>query len=148
MHYPVEIWLWPSPEGKDGQLAPIPRRYSTGCLKYRQCVLEECESDIQYTHTIILSAGPVWRSITHVLSILSTRCLQTRIRPLWCCRQMHDSSVKTTSFHLHSILPPTSFFHRTIVGGDICGSASRVDQAMNVLQTDHSALKASNGTRR
>ncbi|GFV51039.1 hypothetical protein TNCV_4635861 [Trichonephila clavipes] len=45
-HYPVEIWLWPSPEGKSGQLAATPRRCSSGCLKYRQCVLEECE--IQY----------------------------------------------------------------------------------------------------
>ncbi|GFW21716.1 hypothetical protein TNCV_2529151 [Trichonephila clavipes] len=49
-HYPVEIWLWPSPEGKEGQLcvAPTPRRSSAGRLKYRQCVLEKCESDIQY----------------------------------------------------------------------------------------------------
>ncbi|GFV38414.1 hypothetical protein TNCV_4392951 [Trichonephila clavipes] len=47
-HYPVEIWLWPSPEGKEGQLAPTPRRCSAGCLKYRQCILEKCESDIQY----------------------------------------------------------------------------------------------------
>ncbi|GFX24903.1 hypothetical protein TNCV_3451731 [Trichonephila clavipes] len=43
-----EIWLWPSLEDKEGQLAPTPRRCSAGCLKYRQCVLEECESDIQY----------------------------------------------------------------------------------------------------
>ncbi|GFS56239.1 hypothetical protein TNCV_2769161 [Trichonephila clavipes] len=35
-------------EGKEGQLAPTPRICSAGCLKYRQCVLEECESDIQY----------------------------------------------------------------------------------------------------
>ncbi|GFU87597.1 hypothetical protein TNCV_2935191 [Trichonephila clavipes] len=47
-HYPVEIWLWPSSEGKEGQLAPTPRRCSASCLKYRQCVLEEYESDIQY----------------------------------------------------------------------------------------------------
>ncbi|GFW43024.1 uncharacterized protein TNCV_1474201 [Trichonephila clavipes] len=47
-HYPVEIWLWPSPKDKEGQLAPTPWRCSAGCLKYRQCVLEECESDIQY----------------------------------------------------------------------------------------------------
>ncbi|GFS70928.1 hypothetical protein TNCV_2719971 [Trichonephila clavipes] len=47
-HYPIEIWLWPSPEGKEGQLTPTPRRCSAGCLKYRQCVLEECKSDIQY----------------------------------------------------------------------------------------------------
>ncbi|GFU14164.1 hypothetical protein TNCV_1893511 [Trichonephila clavipes] len=31
-----------------GQLAPTPRRYSDGCLKYPQCVLEECEKNIQY----------------------------------------------------------------------------------------------------
>ncbi|GFW88412.1 hypothetical protein TNCV_2287381 [Trichonephila clavipes] len=30
-HYPVEIWLWSSPEGKEGQLAPTPRRCSAGC---------------------------------------------------------------------------------------------------------------------
>ncbi|GFS79891.1 hypothetical protein TNCV_750561 [Trichonephila clavipes] len=40
--------MWPSPEDKEGQLAPTPRRCNAGCLKYRQCVLEECESDIQY----------------------------------------------------------------------------------------------------
>ena len=34
-HYPVEIWLWASPEGKEGQLAPTPRRCSAGCLQYR-----------------------------------------------------------------------------------------------------------------
>ncbi|GFY29293.1 hypothetical protein TNCV_4724211 [Trichonephila clavipes] len=34
-----------------------------------------------------------------LFSILSPRCLQTRIRPSWCSRQMRDSSVKTTSFH-------------------------------------------------
>ncbi|GFW90258.1 hypothetical protein TNCV_2121251 [Trichonephila clavipes] len=50
-HYPVEIWLWPSPKDKEGQLAPTPRRCSAGCLKYRQCVLEECESDIPYHNT-------------------------------------------------------------------------------------------------
>ncbi|GFV45884.1 hypothetical protein TNCV_2322432 [Trichonephila clavipes] len=32
-HYPFEIWLWPSPEGKEGQLAPTPRRCSAGYLK-------------------------------------------------------------------------------------------------------------------
>ncbi|GFV26717.1 hypothetical protein TNCV_3292611 [Trichonephila clavipes] len=47
-HYPVEIWLWPCPEGKDQQLVRTPRRCSAGCFKYRQCVLEECESDILY----------------------------------------------------------------------------------------------------
>ncbi|GFU63470.1 hypothetical protein TNCV_45161 [Trichonephila clavipes] len=31
-------------------------------------------------------------------SILSSRCLQTRIRPSWYCRQMRYSSVKTISF--------------------------------------------------
>ncbi|GFY28703.1 hypothetical protein TNCV_3440701 [Trichonephila clavipes] len=43
-----EIWLWTSPGGKEGQLVTTPRRCSAGCLKYQQCVLEECESDIQY----------------------------------------------------------------------------------------------------
>ncbi|GFU89488.1 hypothetical protein TNCV_3240181 [Trichonephila clavipes] len=52
----------------------------------------------------------------------------TRIRPSWFCRKMRDSSVKTTSFHSAA----KSFFHRTIGGVDICGSTSRVDQAMDV----------------
>ncbi|GFU88231.1 hypothetical protein TNCV_846241 [Trichonephila clavipes] len=47
-YYPVEIWLWPRPEGKEEQLSPTPRRCSAGRLKYSQCVLKECESDIQY----------------------------------------------------------------------------------------------------
>ncbi|GFV11687.1 hypothetical protein TNCV_976761 [Trichonephila clavipes] len=34
-----------------------------------------------------------------LFSILCPRCLQSRIRPSWCCRQMSDSSVITTSFH-------------------------------------------------
>ncbi|GFT71421.1 uncharacterized protein TNCV_970941 [Trichonephila clavipes] len=46
--YMAEIWLWPSPEDKEGQLAPTPRRCNAGCLMYRQCALEECDSDIQY----------------------------------------------------------------------------------------------------
>ncbi|GFV68346.1 hypothetical protein TNCV_575981 [Trichonephila clavipes] len=62
-HYPVEVWLWPGPE------------------------------------------GPVWRCITQLFGIPSPRCLQTRIRPSWCGKQMRDSSVKTTSFryatHIH-----------------------------------------------
>ncbi|GFV75281.1 hypothetical protein TNCV_1481271 [Trichonephila clavipes] len=37
-------------------------------------------------------------------------------------------------------MPPTSFFHRTTGGGDVCGSASRVDQAMVILRTDHYAV--------
>ncbi|UYV68949.1 hypothetical protein LAZ67_6001758 [Cordylochernes scorpioides] len=52
------------------------------------------------------------------------------------CGQKHDSSVK----QFHSVLPSTSFFHRTIGSGDVCGSASRVDEAMDVLRTDHSAI--------
>ncbi|GFX43816.1 hypothetical protein TNCV_4110951 [Trichonephila clavipes] len=71
-----------------------------------------------------------------LFSILSPWCLQTRVRPLWCCRQMRDSLVKTASFHSAT----KSFFHRTIGGGDVCGSASRVDQAMDVLPTGHSAV--------
>ncbi|GFY25626.1 hypothetical protein TNCV_2487461 [Trichonephila clavipes] len=47
-NYPVKIWLWPSIESKEGQLAPTLRRCSAGYLKYQQCVLEECESEIQY----------------------------------------------------------------------------------------------------
>ncbi|GFW64935.1 hypothetical protein TNCV_392011 [Trichonephila clavipes] len=48
-------------------------------------------------HTIIPGTGSVGRCIT--FSILSPRCLQTQIRSSWCCRQMRDSSVKTTSFY-------------------------------------------------
>ncbi|UYV84354.1 hypothetical protein LAZ67_X001923 [Cordylochernes scorpioides] len=44
----LKIWLWASPESKEGQLAPTPRICSVGCLKYQQYVLEECESDILY----------------------------------------------------------------------------------------------------
>ncbi|GFU71019.1 hypothetical protein TNCV_4487821 [Trichonephila clavipes] len=49
--------------------------------------------------TIIPGAEPVWRCIAQLFSILSPRCLKTRIRPLFCCRQMRDSAVKKTSFH-------------------------------------------------
>ncbi|GFX66920.1 hypothetical protein TNCV_999591 [Trichonephila clavipes] len=98
-HYPVEIWLWPSPEGKEGQLAPTPQRRSAGYLKYRQCVLKECESNIQYRpyhntrcKTIVAVHNA---TVQHLLSSM----LQTRIRPSWCCSQMRDSSEKTTSFH-------------------------------------------------
>ncbi|GFV11569.1 hypothetical protein TNCV_975591 [Trichonephila clavipes] len=99
-HYPVQIWLWPRPEGKEGQLAPTPRRCTAGCLQNRQCVLEECESDNPIPpHTMIPGAGPVGRCVTQLFSILFPRCLQIRIRPSWCCRQMRDSSVKATSFH-------------------------------------------------
>ncbi|GFU92113.1 hypothetical protein TNCV_1659451 [Trichonephila clavipes] len=49
---------------------------------------------------------------------------------------MRDSSVKKTSFHS----APTSFVHCTIGGGDVCGFASRVDQVMDVLRTNHSAV--------
>ncbi|GFV71216.1 uncharacterized protein TNCV_2429631 [Trichonephila clavipes] len=69
-------------------------------------------------------------------------------RPL--CKMCPDSNPTIVVFEtdretrqyrqLHSILPPTSFFHRTIGGGDVCSSASRVDQAMDVLRTDHSAV--------
>ncbi|GFW29520.1 hypothetical protein TNCV_399551 [Trichonephila clavipes] len=78
-------------------MAPTPRRCCAGCLKYRQCVLEECESDIQYHpyhNTRCRTSAAV-----QLFSILSARCLGTRFRPSWCCRQMRDSSVKTTSFH-------------------------------------------------
>ncbi|GFS69316.1 hypothetical protein TNCV_4011311 [Trichonephila clavipes] len=50
-------------------------------------------------YNIIPGAGPVRRCTTQLFSILSSRYTQTRIRPLLCCRQMRDSTVKTTSFH-------------------------------------------------
>ncbi|GFY01076.1 hypothetical protein TNCV_5075431 [Trichonephila clavipes] len=55
-------------------------------------------------------------------------------------RGVADRCVTRQQRQLHSILPPTSFFHRTISGEDVCGSASRVDQAMVVLRTDNSAV--------
>ncbi|GFV26487.1 hypothetical protein TNCV_3361401 [Trichonephila clavipes] len=76
VHYPVEIWLWSSPEGKEGQLAPTLRRCSAGCLKYRQCVLEECESDIQYSlipkYPVKDQCGGAYKaSVQHPLSTVS-----------------------------------------------------------------------------
>ncbi|GFU85635.1 hypothetical protein TNCV_1719261 [Trichonephila clavipes] len=76
MHYPVEIWLWPSPEGKEGQLAPIPRRCSAGCLKYPQCVLEESERVISNTtpyHNTRCMTSVVVRNaaVQHPLSAVS-----------------------------------------------------------------------------
>ncbi|GFT54252.1 hypothetical protein TNCV_2467591 [Trichonephila clavipes] len=56
-------------------------------------------------------------------------------------RGVADRCVTRQERQLHSILPPTSFFHRIIGGGDVSGSASRIDQAMDVLRTDHSAVK-------
>ncbi|GFU01044.1 hypothetical protein TNCV_1816591 [Trichonephila clavipes] len=67
-HYPVELWLCPSPEGKERQLAPTPRRCSACCLKYQQCVPEERESPI-LPHTIIPGAGPVWWCIARVMCV-------------------------------------------------------------------------------
>ncbi|GFW90870.1 hypothetical protein TNCV_2418631 [Trichonephila clavipes] len=55
-------------------------------------------------------------------------------------REVADRCVTRQYRQFHSILPLTSFFHRTIGGGDVYGSASRVDQAMDVLRTDHSAV--------
>ncbi|GFW37901.1 hypothetical protein TNCV_4631031 [Trichonephila clavipes] len=45
-------------------------------------------------------------------SILAPRCLQTRIRPSWCCRQMRDSPVKTTSFHSAAYILLSSHYWR------------------------------------
>ncbi|GFW19338.1 hypothetical protein TNCV_256651 [Trichonephila clavipes] len=72
----------------------------------------------------------------HWFSVISPRWLQIRIRSSWCCRQMRDSSTKTTSFHSAAI----SVFHLTIGGGDACGSDSNVVQAMDILRTDHSTV--------
>ncbi|GFV56642.1 uncharacterized protein TNCV_951541 [Trichonephila clavipes] len=107
-------------------------KYSFGqALKVRK------DNWLQHLGDVALAVErPVWRCITQLFSILSPRCLQTRIRSSWCCRQMRDSSVKTTSFHSAT----TSFFHRTIGGGDVFGSESRVDQTMDVLWTDRSAV--------
>ncbi|GFV70456.1 hypothetical protein TNCV_4798751 [Trichonephila clavipes] len=55
-------------------------------------------------------------------------------------RGVADRCVTRQYRQIHSIQPPTSFFHHTIGVGDVCGSASRVEQAMDVLRTDHSAV--------
>ncbi|GFW44143.1 hypothetical protein TNCV_3855041 [Trichonephila clavipes] len=52
-----------------------------------------------------------------MFSILFPRCLQTRIRPSWCYRQMRDSSVKTTtSFHsaAHVLLSSHHWWRRRL----------------------------------
>ncbi|GFV18915.1 hypothetical protein TNCV_4758001 [Trichonephila clavipes] len=48
--------------------------------------------------------------------ILSPRCFQTRIRPSWCCKQMRDSSLKTTSFHsaAHILLSSLHWWRRRL----------------------------------
>ncbi|GFX02839.1 uncharacterized protein TNCV_4438211 [Trichonephila clavipes] len=84
-----------------------------------------------WSRIILLKYG-CGQALKHPLSMVSP---DSRIRPSWCSRQMRDSSVKTSSF----ILPSTSFCHCTIGGGDVCGSASSVNQAMDVLRADHSA---------
>ncbi|GFW60469.1 hypothetical protein TNCV_943361 [Trichonephila clavipes] len=63
-------------------------------------------------HTIIPGVGPVWWCISQQLSILSPWCLPIRIRLPWCCRQMRDSSVKTTSFHSATHILPSSHHWR------------------------------------
>ncbi|GFX01085.1 hypothetical protein TNCV_4580511 [Trichonephila clavipes] len=71
-HYPVEVWLWPSPESKEGKLAPTPPRCSAGCLKYQQCVLEECEipsNTVPYHNTWCRTS--VVATIQHPLSTVS-----------------------------------------------------------------------------
>ncbi|GFU23097.1 hypothetical protein TNCV_3515431 [Trichonephila clavipes] len=67
-------------------------------------------------HTIISGAGPVRLCITQLFRILSPRCLQTQIRPSWCCRQMRESSLKTTSFHsaTHIILLSHHWWRRRL----------------------------------
>ncbi|GFY15880.1 hypothetical protein TNCV_1285251 [Trichonephila clavipes] len=80
--------MWRSPEGQEGQLALTPRRCSTGYLKYQQCVLEKYESDTQYHNTPVQDQ---WPCITQLFSILSPRCLQTRIRRA----AMHVKSVES-----------------------------------------------------
>ncbi|GFU63192.1 hypothetical protein TNCV_3466161 [Trichonephila clavipes] len=68
------------PKGKEGQPAPTPRRCSTGCLKYRQCVLEECESDINTTPyhntrcrtSVAVDNAAVQHSLSHGVSRLES----------------------------------------------------------------------------
>ncbi|GFW84466.1 hypothetical protein TNCV_212701 [Trichonephila clavipes] len=59
---------------------------------------------------------PEWRCITQLFGTLSPWCLQTRIRPSWCCRQMGVSSVKTTSFHsaAHILLSSHHWWRRRL----------------------------------
>ncbi|GFU29003.1 hypothetical protein TNCV_471181 [Trichonephila clavipes] len=65
----------PSPEGNEGQLAPTLRRCSAGCLKYRQCVLYEFKSDIQYRpcHNTLCETSVVVHNaaVQHPLSTVS-----------------------------------------------------------------------------
>ncbi|GFT91625.1 hypothetical protein TNCV_686561 [Trichonephila clavipes] len=71
-----------------------------------------------------------------MFSILSQRCLHTRIQPSWCCRQMHDSSVKTTSFY--SAAPILLLSHHWRWRRPwFCVKGN---QAMDVLRTDYCAV--------
>ncbi|GFW78240.1 hypothetical protein TNCV_137091 [Trichonephila clavipes] len=90
-------------------------------------------------HTIISDTGSVWRCITQLFSILSPS-LHGVSRLESDHRGVADRCVTRQLRQLPSILPTTPFFHRTIGGRYICGSVSRVDQAMDVLRTDHSAV--------
>ncbi|GFV55901.1 hypothetical protein TNCV_1390171 [Trichonephila clavipes] len=47
-HYPVGMRLMTSAESMGGPQAPKPQRRSDVYSVYRQCVLEECGSEIQY----------------------------------------------------------------------------------------------------
>ncbi|GFU47856.1 hypothetical protein TNCV_515621 [Trichonephila clavipes] len=66
---------------------------------------------------------------------LSPRYLQTGIRLSWCCRQMRDSSVNTTSFPL----PPTYFsshhWRRSCLGFCVKGRPSNGRLADRPLTT-------------
>ncbi|GFU94825.1 hypothetical protein TNCV_4552771 [Trichonephila clavipes] len=54
--------------------------------------------------------------MTQLFSILSPRCLQTRIRQSWGGRQIRDSTVKTTSFHsaTHILLSSHHWWRRCL----------------------------------
>ncbi|GFY26034.1 hypothetical protein TNCV_1917841 [Trichonephila clavipes] len=87
------------------------RHYCKSPLPHASALIQRdfgCVLGVQQTKQLphVAKVDLVWKPgktslvVHNLFSVLSPRCLQTRIiRPLWCCRQMRDSSVKTTSFH-------------------------------------------------
>ncbi|GFU22037.1 hypothetical protein TNCV_405861 [Trichonephila clavipes] len=74
----------------------------------------------------------IQRDFGSVLRVQQTKQLphvakvdQTQIRPSWCCRQMRDSSVKTTSFHSAAhILLSLHYWRRRRLGFCVKGRLS------------------------
>ncbi|GFV79700.1 retrovirus-related Pol polyprotein from transposon opus [Trichonephila clavipes] len=66
--------------------------------------LKESDSDIQYRPIPKYPVQDQFAVLVQLLSILSPRCLQTQIRPLWSCRHMRDFSINTKSFHSATLI--------------------------------------------